>query len=199
MTTNRTILTATVAGLAALAVAGCSSSDDAAAEQAAGFTPVAEQTADIPDGAVQAATDAAEACEQVDPAQVVALIKTRSGYDTDFTASDGSAGIAGMYPVKWDTYGTGDLDERNDLDKASQATAAELCDAYSTAEDLADDGVDGTVEELALEITLVGEDYTARYGVPADDAEWDPHDVRAAVTTIQDTTEQVDTDQEERQ
>lgn len=190
---------AAVASLAVAGLTGCTSgTDTASAAETPTFTPVdtvavAADDVELPAGALDAARGAAEQCDAVTAELVVGKIAASSGYDPDYTADDGSAGIAGMYPEKWKDYGTGDLADRGDLEVSTDAVAAELCDAYAAAEELVDAHPDTDVEDLALSITLVGQRYTAEYGVPDDAAATDYHDVRAQITEITDAADSVTT------
>lgn len=195
MTRTTRSLTLSAAAAAAVALAGCSAEDTSASEPT--FHPssieLSGEQVSLPDGAWAAAESSSEQCPQVSTDLVVGKIAATSGYDADFSDAHGGAGYSGMYPEKWSMFGTGELDDRTDLEAATEATSAELCEAYDIAEQLSEEGVAGSVDDIALSVSLVGERYTRDEGLVDVDAEVDPHDVRAQITEITDAAASVAT------
>ncbi|MGO1664886.1 MAG: hypothetical protein ACTHYO_14355 [Micrococcaceae bacterium] len=195
MTRTTRSLTLSAVAVAVVALAGCSTEDTGASEPT--FHPSAIEVAggqvSLPDGAWAAAETSSGQCPQVSTELVVGKIAATSGYDADFSDAHGGAGYSGMYPEKWATFGTGELGDRADLEAGTQATAAELCESYDIAEQLSDEGAEGSVDDIALSVSLVGERYTRDEGLVDVDAEVDPHDVRAQITEITDAAASVAT------
>lgn len=191
--TLRRLLAPTTAVALTLGMVACGSqSDTEAADHAAPTTiATAERDIDLPDGAWDAATAAAEQCDQATAALVAGTIATVSGYDADYSDQAGREGYGALTPVAWDKYGTDDPAERNDLDAATDAVAAQLCDGFAAAETIAEEDPDADVDQLALSVVLFGERYTAEYGVTEAEAEHDPLDQRVQITAIQDAAASV--------
>lgn len=180
-----------------LGIVGCSSQDTETTDHAAVSTiSTATGDIDLPAGAWDAATSAAERCNQATPELIAGTIATVSGYDAEYTDGVGREGYAALAPAQWQTFGTDNPDERADLAASTDAVAAQLCDGFAVAENLANDGGStDDAEQLALSVVLFGERYTREYGITAEDADadFDPHDQRAQISAIQDAAASVAT------
>lgn len=173
-----------------LGLVGCQASESTEAAPSSIDTVAGNIT--LPDGAWDAATEAAAQCDEITPELIAGVIATVSGYDAQYSDGSGREGYAAMPPVQWDSFGTGDNDDRADIHAATTAVGAQLCDAHTSARDLAENPDDDTeVEDLALAITLVGKSYVEREGIADVDDAHDPHLVRTQITDIQHATASV--------
>lgn len=152
---------------------------------------------EIQDNAHLWAGRSAEQCDDVTPSLVEAVIATRSGYLLHEEGPAGAYGYAQMTTPVWTTYATaynaetgteGDSDRKprqDNLGDATMATGAELCAAFSSADTLAGDGVEGSRIDLALATAMIGEGGVKTHGLPvADDEEEDPTGTRVFIAAV---------------
>lgn len=200
MTTRITRILRTASPVALLAatigVAGCSTATTDTAETSSAAAPatvtVGDDEVTLPDGAWDAATTAADQCDQATAETIVGSIGVLSGYDGNYTDDSGREGYAALAPEQWKQWGTDDPADRNDLSAATTAVGNQLCHGYDVAGDLTDDPADDfEVESLALAVTLMGNDYVQREGIPPVGEHNDPFLVRAQVSDIQHAAESV--------
>lgn len=191
-TMTRRLVALAVLGAATAGMASCSTGEDTdPAEADPTEVGTVSGAVELPDGAWAAATSAADQCEQATPQLIAGTIATVSGYDPDYSDEVGRQGYAALAPVQWDTFGTGDAEQRSDLTAATDAVAAQLCEGFAAAERIDPDADAATAEELALSVVLFGERYTTEYGVTPVGEENDPHMQRAHITDIQNATASV--------
>lgn len=186
---RKTIIAVAGVALAAVSVTSCQTQSADASEEATrgtGTVSIETERITVPPAAVKWA-DAADgtSCGAVNADLILGTIAATSGFDAGREKPDtGGAGWSGFASEPWKVYGTGNDADRADGQAAITAVAARLCDSYRSAAVMSEDGVRGSVDDLALSTYLVGEHYTRQYGVTPAGADWDPHGVRADITNI---------------